>query len=78
MPRFGGAFLLTGNRDVEEARRDVANVRLFTRNGIDWSGRFPLIVQAIGSCLIDGEAIAYDDDSPSFRVSCAGAVTTAW
>ena len=49
------------------ARRDVASVRLFTRNGIDWSERFPLIVQAVGalkvrSCLIDGEAIAYDDD----------------
>jgi len=32
-----------------------------TRNGIDWSGRFPLIVEAVGtlkarSCLIDGEA----------------------
>src|SRR5262249_29778836 len=43
------------------------SVRLFTRNGIDWSGRFPLIVQAVGavrarSCLIDGEAIAYNDD----------------
>jgi ATP-dependent DNA ligase len=48
-------------------RRDVASVRLFTRNGIDWSGRFPLIVQAVGalrarSCLIDGEAIAHDGD----------------
>jgi bifunctional non-homologous end joining protein LigD len=48
-------------------RRDVASVRLFTRNGIDWSGRFPLIVHAAGalrarSCLIDGEAIAYDGD----------------
>ena len=46
------------------ARRDVASVRLFTRNGIDWSERFPLIVQAVGalrarSCLIDGEAIAH-------------------
>ena len=45
-------------------RRDVTGVRLFTRNGIDWSGRFPLIVQAVGalrarSCLIDGEAIAH-------------------
>jgi ATP-dependent DNA ligase len=42
-------------------------VRLLTRNGIDWSARFPLIVQAVAalrarSCLIDGEAIAYDDD----------------
>ena len=48
-------------------RRDVASVRLFTRNGIDWSGRFPLIVQAISalkarSFLIDGEAIAFGDN----------------
>jgi ATP-dependent DNA ligase len=49
------------------ARRDVASVRLFTRNGIDWSERFPLIVQAVGalkarSCLIDGEAIGFAID----------------
>ena len=42
-------------------------VRLLTRNGIDWSSRFPLIVRAVGalkarSCLIDGEAIAFEDD----------------
>ena len=45
------------------ARRDAAGARLFTRNGIDWSARFPLIVQAVAaprarSCLIDGEAVA--------------------
>jgi ATP-dependent DNA ligase len=28
------------------ACRDAVGVRLFTRNGIDWSGRFPLIVRA--------------------------------
>src|SRR6516164_6763978 len=49
------------------ARRDAAGVRLLTRNGIDWSARFPLIVKAVSglkarSCTIDGEAIAYDDD----------------
>jgi ATP-dependent DNA ligase len=49
------------------ARHDAVGVRLLTRNGIDWSARFPLIVQAVAalrarSCLIDGEAIAYDDD----------------
>jgi len=49
------------------ARRDAAGVRLLTRNGIDWSSRFPLIVRAVGalkarSCLIDGEAIALEDD----------------
>src|SRR5262249_62198834 len=44
-------------------RRDAAGVRLLTRNGIDWSERFPLIAKAAGalqvrSCLIDGEAVA--------------------
>jgi len=42
-------------------RRDTRGVRLFTRNGHDWTGRFPLIARAAlllkaGSCLIDGEA----------------------
>jgi bifunctional non-homologous end joining protein LigD len=44
-------------------RRDAAGVRLFTRNGHDWTGRFPLIAGAAlslkaRSCLIDGEAVA--------------------
>ena len=43
-------------------RRDAAGVRLLTRNGHDWSERFPLIAEAAGalkvrSFLIDGEAI---------------------
>ena len=47
------------------ARRDPAGVRLFTRNGNDWSPRYPLIVEAVNrlkvrSCLIDGEAVACD------------------
>jgi bifunctional non-homologous end joining protein LigD len=49
------------------ARRGAAGVRLFTRNGHDWTERFPLIVAAAGalkarSCLIDGEAVACDGD----------------
>jgi ATP-dependent DNA ligase len=41
-------------------RRDVSGVRLLTRNGKDWTGRFPTIVDAAAglkarSCLIDGE-----------------------
>jgi ATP-dependent DNA ligase len=49
------------------ARRDVAGVRLLTRNGNDWTARFPLIAAAVGflrvkSCLIDGEAVACDGD----------------
>jgi ATP-dependent DNA ligase len=48
-------------------RRDATGVRLFTRNGHDWTGRFPtdraraaLSLKA-ASCLIDGEAVACDD-----------------
>ena len=42
-------------------------MRLITRNGHDWSGRFPLIAEAAGalrarSFLIDGEAVACDGD----------------
>ena len=49
------------------ARRNAAGVRLLTRNGHDWTGRYSLIAQAaealaVTSCLIDGEAVACDDD----------------
>ncbi len=48
------------------ARRDAAGVRLITRNGNDFTARFPLAVAAIAalpgrSFLIDGEAIVTDD-----------------
>jgi ATP dependent DNA ligase domain len=48
-------------------RRDPAGVRLLTRNGHDWTGRFPLIAAAAEtlrarSFLIDGEAVACDSD----------------
>src|SRR5262249_24519493 len=48
-------------------RRDAAGVRLFTRKGHDWTGRLPLIARAAlslkaVSCLIDGEAVACDDN----------------
>jgi ATP-dependent DNA ligase len=54
------------------ARRDAAGVRLLTRNGHDWSDRYPLIAAAVGalkvrSCLLDGEAVACDQDGmPAF------------
>jgi bifunctional non-homologous end joining protein LigD len=53
-------------------RLDGAGIRLITRNGHDWSGRFPLIAEAAGalkarSFLLDGEAVACDGDGlPSF------------
>src|SRR5262245_33914800 len=49
-----------------------AGIRLITRNGHDWSGRFPLIAEAANalkarSFLLDGEAVACDQDGlPSF------------
>ena len=43
-------------------QRDGDRVRLFTRNGHDWSDRYPLIVEAARklrtpSFVIDGEAV---------------------
>ena len=47
------------------ARLDPIGIRLLTRNGHDWSPRYPLIGEAanrlkVRSCLIDGEAVACD------------------
>ena len=52
------------------ARRDAAGVRLITRNGYDLAARFPLAAAAIAalparSCVVDGEAIAVDDNGLS-------------
>lgn len=49
------------------AWRDSAGVRLLTRNGHDFTGRFPLAAEAVTalpgrSFLIDGEAMVTDDD----------------
>ena len=48
-------------------RRDPAGVRLLTRNGHDWTDRYPLVAEAAGaltvrSFLLDGEAVACDGD----------------
>jgi bifunctional non-homologous end joining protein LigD len=54
------------------ARKDGERVRLFSRPGNDMTRRFPLIVDALArlrsrSCIIDGEAVACDDNGvPSF------------
>ena len=50
--------------------RDGARVRTFTRNGHDWSDRFPLIVEAAlenkqQRFVIDGEAVLLGDDGVS-------------
>jgi ATP-dependent DNA ligase len=51
-------------------QRDGARVRLFTRNGYDWSDRYPLIVEAAlrnraTSFVIDGEAVLLGVDGIS-------------
>ena len=49
------------------ARKDGPCVRLYSRPGNDLTHRFPLIVDALArlrsrSCIIDGEAVACDDN----------------
>ena len=49
------------------ARKDGDRVRLYSRPGNDMTRRFPLIVEALErlrsrSCIIDGEAVACDDN----------------
>ena len=52
------------------ARRDKDRVRLATRNGPDFTTRYPKIVTAVESlpvrsCVIDGEAIVVNEDGLS-------------
>jgi bifunctional non-homologous end joining protein LigD len=52
------------------AHRDAARVRLITRNGNDFAGRFPLIIAAVAalparSCVVDGEAIVCEKNGLS-------------
>jgi bifunctional non-homologous end joining protein LigD len=52
------------------ARKDGLRVKLYSRPGNDLTGRFPLIVEALArlrsrSCIIDGEAVACDDNGVS-------------
>ena len=52
------------------ARRDKDRVRLATRNGSDFTARYPKIVTAVESlpvrsCVIDGEAIVVNEDGLS-------------
>jgi ATP-dependent DNA ligase len=65
------------------ARRDPAGVRLFTRNGNDWTPRYPLIFEAVNrpqvrSCLIDGEAVCSTTTAsrPSRSSGCVGTTGT--
>jgi bifunctional non-homologous end joining protein LigD len=52
------------------ARKSGSRVKLYSRPGNDFTHRFPLIVEALArlrsrSCIIDGEAVACDDNGVS-------------
>jgi bifunctional non-homologous end joining protein LigD len=68
-PPSGGLWLHEIKHDGFRviARKDGTRVRLYSRPGNDLTYRFPLIVEALAklrsrSCIIDGEAVACDDD----------------
>jgi bifunctional non-homologous end joining protein LigD len=73
-PPTGGAWLHEIKHDGFRviARKDGNRVRLYSRPGNDLTYRFPLIVESLvrlrsRSCIIDGEAVACDDNGmPSF------------
>jgi bifunctional non-homologous end joining protein LigD len=49
-----------------QARRDANGVHLITRNGFDWTERYPSIARAMKvlpckSCIIDGEVVVVDE-----------------
>jgi ATP-dependent DNA ligase len=51
-------------------RKDGKRVRLFTRRGYDWSGKYPWIVEAlrslrVHSIIVDGEAVWAGKDGKS-------------
>jgi bifunctional non-homologous end joining protein LigD len=64
------------------ARKEGDKVRLVTRNGHDFTERYPRIVDSIRSlptksCIVDGEAIVVNDDGLSiFDCSGIGDMTT--
>jgi ATP-dependent DNA ligase len=50
-----------------QVRREGDSVRLFTRRGFDWAGRYPAIVRTAlelpaKSCTLDGEAVVCGGD----------------
>jgi bifunctional non-homologous end joining protein LigD len=72
-PPYGGAWLHEIKHEFRViARKDGNRVELYSRPGNDLTDRFPLIVEALArlhsrSCIIDGEAVACDDNGvPSF------------
>ena len=69
----GGDWIVESKLDGYRllARIDKKRVRLFTRNGHDWTSRFPLLVAELNdlpllSAWLDGEIVVLKDGLPSF------------
>jgi ATP dependent DNA ligase domain len=63
------------------SQRQGDRIRLLTRNGYDFTSRFPKVVAAVGalpvrSCVVDGEVIVVDHDGLSVFNSSAIASMT--
>jgi len=64
-----------------QARIAGSQVRLLTRNGLDWTDRFPAVAQALSklkfrSALLDGEVVVEDDRGRSSFVDLVRALKT--
>src|SRR5262245_34764136 len=63
---------------AEDVSRDADRVRLYTRNGYDWTSRYPLIVEAARRIrtkqfVLDGEAVLLGVEGISdFDGLCSG------
>ena len=65
------------------ARKNGERVRLYSRPGNDLTRRFPLIVETLArlrsrSCIIDGEAVACDDNGVAFALNETACVLCAF
>jgi hypothetical protein len=65
-----------------QVRRENDLVRLFTRRGYDWSGRYPAIVVTAmqlraTSFTLDGEAVVCGPDGIASSTRCTGAAPSA-
>ena len=70
-----------------QARLDNGEVKLLTRRGLDWTGKFPTIAEAVAklpakTALVDGELVVEGDDGLRAFRCCSRtsrlAATTAW
>jgi DNA ligase D-like protein (predicted ligase) len=61
---------------------DVGGVRAFTRNGHDWTAKYPMVVEAAAglpcrSAVIDGEIVVQNEDGVSDFTALRSALTSA-